>query len=74
MAKEFETYRMGLVYASVCTSLPLEVATERLNAEHPTGGQSAWEPSENESFATGQSNPCACNDHPETHRHYLFTC
>ncbi len=72
--KNFETYSVGICAASVCTSLPLEEATERLNSESPTGITSRWSPSEEPTFKGGQSNPCACETHPETHKHYLFRC
>ncbi len=70
--KDFTCYAIGVCCASVCTSLPLEEATARLNAEQPTG-IGPWELS-GESFATGESNPCPCNVEPETHTHYLFVC
>jgi hypothetical protein len=70
----FEAYAVGITHASVCTSMPLEEATEELNATHPTGIESQWSLSENTHFASGKPNPCPCEDHPETHKHYLFNC
>lgn len=70
----FYAYAVGLVAASVCTSLSLEEATERLNSEHPTGISSHWQPSKDERFHTGQPNPCPCQQNPDTHKHYLFNC
>lgn len=72
-SKEFTMYAMGMVYASVCTSLSLEQATEQLNVEAGTGLAGGWIKAD-EDFRTGESNPCPCHDHPETHRHYLFVC
>lgn len=73
MSKDFEAYSVGLMSASVCTSLPLEDATNRLNAEHPTGISSKWRKSDDD-FRSGQINPCPCEKHPKTHKHYLFNC
>ncbi|MCU1492208.1 MAG: hypothetical protein JWM85_3613 [Acidimicrobiaceae bacterium] len=70
---EFEAYSVGLVCASVCTSLSLEEATERLNKECPTGIRSQWQPAEDKTFSGGQPNPCDCKDHPGN-KHYLFNC
>jgi hypothetical protein len=70
---EFEIYSQGVVHASVCTSLPLDVATERLNQEYPAGGTLKWAPSEDPTFAGGQPNPCSCTVH-EGNQHYLFNC
>ena len=72
--KDFEAYAVGFVCASACTTLPIEEATARLNAAHPTGLTHGWEPSKDETFKSGDPNPCPCNDHPETHQHYLFVC
>ncbi|KKL64602.1 hypothetical protein LCGC14_2163320 [marine sediment metagenome] len=69
---DYEAYSVGLCYASVCTSLPLEEATRLLNVEHPTG-ISPWSKAD-EQFGTGDSNPCPCNENPQTHKHYLFVC
>ena len=68
----FRAYSVGLCYASVCTSLSLPETTKRLNLEHPTG-ISPWEKAD-EKFRTGESNPCQCNENPQTHKHYLFVC
>ena len=70
---EFEAYGVGICNASVCTSLPIDEATSRLNAIHPTGVSSKWKPSEDKNFASGETNPCACPDHPGN-QHILFNC
>lgn len=73
--KDFTAYSVGLAHASVCTSLPLEKAIKLLNESHPTGlADSEWEPSKDKEFASGQPNPCICEDKPKTHKHYLFSC
>jgi hypothetical protein len=70
--KEFDAYSVGLVFASVCTSLSIEDATRRLNAESPTG-VGDWMLHDGD-FRTGESNPCPCDKAPETHKHMLFSC
>lgn len=71
---DFTPYAMGLAYASVCTSLTDAEATQRLNAQHPTG-VGPWQVSAKGHFADGVSpNPCPCDRHPDTHRHILFEC
>ena len=70
----FECYALGLVCASVCTSLTNEEAARRLNALHPTGISSGWEVAEDATFADGETpNPAPCPD-VEGHRHVLFEC
>jgi hypothetical protein len=70
---DFEVYSVGIVCASLCTSLPIDQATERLNAEIPTGLSSKWTLSEDKTFASGQLNGCDCPDH-SGNKHYLFNC
>lgn len=71
--KDFDAYSVGLVYASVCTSLSLQEATDRLNTEHPTGIKTEWM-LHDASFASGKDNPCPCDRSPKTHMHMLFSC
>lgn len=71
--EDFNAYAVGICCASVCTSLSVEEATEKLNSEYPTGIQSKWQFA-NEPFSTGAPNPSPCHDYPETHKHYLFMC
>lgn len=70
---EFTIYAHGLVSASVCTNLPLNEATERLNRELPTGIPSGWKASPEPTFASGdpQPGPCELSDGST---HYLFHC
>lgn len=72
--KDFEAYAVGVVCASVCSSLSLEETTGRLNEEHPTGIHSGWALSKDPAFKTGESNPKPCERSPTTHKHYLFNC
>lgn len=65
-------YRSGLCYASVCSALPEDAVDAAMRA-YPTGVSSTWQRA-GEAFATGEPNPCPCNVHPDTHRHYLYAC
>ncbi|MGR6922602.1 hypothetical protein ACU635_50825 [[Actinomadura] parvosata] len=69
----FDAYSVGLVCASVCTSLTDDQAAARLNEAHPTGITSRWEVAD-EPFANGDPNGRPCPDRPDTHRHLLFHC
>lgn len=71
---EFTAYAVGMVTASVCTSLPPEEIPVRMNMLHPTGITSNWALAEETHFAQGAPNPCQCHDYPETHKHYLLHC
>ena len=71
--KDFQAYAVGICNASVCSNLTLEETTRQLNREHPTG-IGKWELSQEPTFAAGEPQPCPCNLHPETHKHYLFEC
>jgi hypothetical protein len=70
---KFEVDSMGILYCSVCSTLSPEETTAKLNEEHPTGISSGWKLA-GESFVSGEPNPCPCERHPETHKHYLFIC
>jgi hypothetical protein len=67
-------YGIGLMCASVCTTLSDDEATEQLNLMEPTGIKAGWVISEDKNFRTGEANPCPCELHPETRRHILFNC
>jgi hypothetical protein len=72
----FSVYSTGVCRASVCAdkNLSLKELTERLNVSHPTGIQSKWKLSKDPTFASGETNPCPCEQYPETRLHYLFDC
>jgi hypothetical protein len=74
VAEEFTVYGYGLVYASVCTTLPAAQVADRMDATCPTGISSRWQLSADERFASGQPNPCPCERNPATHTHYLLEC
>lgn len=69
---DFIVYSEGICFASVCTTLSVDDATKELNTRRPSGLHHGWSLSK-ESFATGQSNPCAC-DQDAARRHMLFNC
>ena len=71
--KKFEVYSAGLVYSSVCTNLKDAEATEKMNAEYPTGIKSQWVISKDKTFATGEPHPCECPNSKGC-RHVLFEC
>jgi hypothetical protein len=71
----FTAYAVGVCNASVCTSLSDEEATFQLNLQHWTGIGAPWQISDDTHFADGtHTNPCPCEDQPDTHRHILFNC
>lgn len=72
--KDFEAYAIGIVSASVCSSLTPEDTLARMNAEHPAGTQHGWALSTDPTFRGGKPNPCPCDVAPETHKHYLLEC
>lgn len=67
---DLTVYSEGLFFASVCTSLTDDEATERM---WPSGTRLGWGIAE-EDFADGTPNGSPCPDNPDTHRHLLFTC
>lgn len=69
----FTAYTVGLVFASVCTTLPDEQATTRMNELHPTGIGSRWQIAD-QPFANGDPNGSPCDQCPEAARHLLFEC
>ena len=67
---EFTVLREHLLFLQICTSLPLDEATERLNRERPPGTENnRWVLCEDDNCK-----PVPCADHPETHTHYVFNC
>jgi hypothetical protein len=64
-------YKEGLCTASVCA--PAEMTKEEVEAEMPgTGIRSQWVVADRP-FATGETNPCPCNNDPD-YRHWLMEC
>jgi hypothetical protein len=50
---------------------PQEVA-DAVNVTDPTGISSPWKVSAEPAFQSGEPNPCLCDQHPVTRRHYLM--
>lgn len=69
-------YSVGIVAMSVCVDKKLtRKEIEHLaNAEQPTGISSKWKISKDKTFASGESNPCQCDQHPNARKHYLLNC
>jgi len=72
--KDFQIYSYGLIYMSVCSSLPIEEIEARANTESPTGISSQWSLSKEKKFANETPMPCSCEVKPKTHKHYLLSC
>lgn len=66
---------VGLVCVSVCApkETPPADIEAWINGESPTGISSPWRISE-DAFASGQPNPCPCDQEPGTRLHYLLNC
>ena len=69
----FHIYSEGLLFASVCSSLPQQEVEARMH-KVICGTKSGWGLSKAETFEGGQPNPCLCDQKPQTHKHYLFNC
>jgi hypothetical protein len=67
---EFRVYALGFCYASVCSSLDPETTRKRLEAQHPTFGET-WRLAE-EQFRAERDHAHPCDQAPATHKHYLF--
>jgi hypothetical protein len=64
----FVAYAVGHYYASACTSLTDDEATNCMGTQHP----GAWQIAD-EAFADGRPNGGPCAEKPSSHRHVLFT-
>jgi hypothetical protein len=75
MKDELEVYSNGLVHCSVCTNIkdPRNIEMQT-NIKNPTGISSSWKIDKEPNFHTGQTNPCPCENKPNTHKHYLMVC
>ena len=70
--EDFVVYAEGLLYLSVCSSLPQEEVEARMH-RRISGASGGWTLAE-KLFRWGEPNPCPCDMKPETHKHYLFVC
>ncbi len=64
---DFEALHIGLVDAVICTRLPIDEATARLNRESPTGISSRWR------FDKKKANKSPCPD-GQGKTHYRLFC
>lgn len=63
---DFEILHIGLVDAVICTRLPIEEVTRRLNMESPSGISSQW------SFDGEATNQLPCPDGQGKTHYHLF--
>lgn len=63
---DFEILHIGLCDAVICTRLPIDEATRRLNRENPTGIHSQW------SFDGEKTNRFSCPDGQGKTHYHLF--
>jgi hypothetical protein len=70
-----KVYKEGLCAVSVCADkgMTKEEVAEEVNALNSTGIGSQWSVTD-ETFATGEPNPCPCNDDPENKEHWVLHC
>jgi len=64
---DFQIMHVGLIDAVICTSLPIEGATARLNREYPTGISSKW------AYDGKKKNRAPCSDE-QGKMHYRLFC
>jgi len=69
-------YSVGLLAASVCAANELtpEEVEKEFNRINPAGTINGWKISDDTHFKGGATNPCPCDQHPDTRTHYLFNC
>lgn len=72
---DFAIYNVGLCRMSVCAPKSMTTAEveHNANSDQPTGIRSQWTVLR-ENFATGETNPCPCNDRPNEKAHWLLGC
>ena len=63
---DFYILHIGLCDAVICTSLPIEEATEKFNTQSPTGLSSRW------SFDGKEKNKVSCPDGQGKTHYHLF--
>ena len=75
MGKHVDIYSKGIVHCSVCAprDIPIGEVEELTNMQNPTGIESRWQLSGDKEFASGQSNPSAC-DELDGNLHWLMVC
>ena len=75
MSADVRVYTEGIGRASICVpdDQPIVAALTHLDAVHPSGTEYGWQVSADETFRTGEPNPCPCNSDPGR-LHYLLDC
>lgn len=65
----------GLVYLTTCApaDTPANVLEAEADRQHPTGLEHGWRISADESFKSGQPNPCPC-EQVDGRQHTLLEC
>ncbi len=73
--KDITIYSRGLVVCSVCVpkDMSREDIEQQVNMQNPTGIDSQWKISKDETFKSGEKNPCECGT-AEGRLHYLLNC
>lgn len=71
---DVRVYKSSIFSCSVCA--PAEMSGDAVVAEvnriHPAGTERGWKKSDDATFATGQPNPCPCNNNPKERQHWLL--
>lgn len=75
MSEEVHIYASGLCHTSACAPMTFngEQVAEAVNAKLPTGLDHGWSISPDETFRTGQPNPCQC-EQASDRMHWLLVC
>lgn len=67
-------YAQGPLSMSVCTDYASRKAiVAQANKVNPTGIESGWTIAKDKTFATGEPNPCDCEQQSDN-KHYLLHC
>lgn len=76
MDQKIIPYSIGIITMSVCAdkNVSIEEIEEHINLVHPTGINTRWQLSKDKYFASGETNPCNCDQNPNTRKHYLLNC
>lgn len=70
-----ELYSVGICHASACApeAMTGDEVADAANGIQPTGLDHGWAISSDETFRSGQPNPCVCNS-DAGRRHWLLSC
>jgi hypothetical protein len=72
---EIYMYRVGPLSMSVCAPgvLNAEQVATAISKHHPTGLDHGWSVAEDTHFASGETNPCQCQEDADR-KHWLLDC